>query len=52
LYVDGPWLSITTGTAYACALNGDTGVYCWGYNGSGQLGVGDNQARNAPTGVQ
>ena len=31
---------ISTGFLYNCALKTDNTVYCWGYNGTGQLGIG------------
>lgn len=36
---------------YACALLMSTEVSCWGYNGQGQLGVGDTVLRLEPTKV-
>ena len=29
-------------------VNADTGAYCWGYNGHGQLGEGSTNPRYAP----
>ena len=34
-----------------CALLDDKSVKCFGYNGEGQLGVGDTTQRNTPTAV-
>jgi hypothetical protein len=52
LYVDGPWLSITSGGRYTCSINGDTGAYCWGANSYGRLGVGDYEDHSGPTLVE
>ena len=40
---------LTSGENHACGLEHGTGaVWCWGYNASGQLGLGDTRARSAP----
>ncbi|HWJ21251.1 MAG TPA: Ig-like domain-containing protein [Gemmatimonadaceae bacterium] len=41
--------SITAGGAHSCALTADGTAYCWGYNGTGELGTGttDPSAANA-----
>lgn len=36
------------GLAHTCAMDADGGVFCWGANGSGQLGTGDQQDVNLP----
>lgn len=41
--------AISSGGAHTCALLTNGNVRCWGNNNSGQLGVGDNIARNTPT---
>ena len=40
----------TSSTGYTCAVASGT-IGCWGVNSNGQLGVGDNKAKNVPTGV-
>ena len=42
---------ISAGGSHTCAILNDYSVACWGNNIVGQLGVGDNTARNEPTGV-
>ena len=36
---------IAVGTMFSCALLDDATVKCWGYNGAGQLGLGDKLVR-------
>jgi hypothetical protein len=49
------FLSVTIGgidrSSFICAIAADQSGYCWGSNGSGQLGVGDLLPRTAPTAV-
>ena len=40
---------IVSGENHTCTIAYDNQVYCWGANGSGQLGVGDTSPRNSPT---
>jgi alpha-tubulin suppressor-like RCC1 family protein len=42
-------LSIATGASHTCAIASDNQVYCWGWNGDGQLG--DNSITNSPVPV-
>jgi alpha-tubulin suppressor-like RCC1 family protein len=35
-------VAVTTGGAHSCGLDSDGRAYCWGANGSGQLGIGDD----------
>lgn len=39
--------AISSGTEHSCALLDDATVKCWGYNGYGQLGLGDIMNRGA-----
>jgi alpha-tubulin suppressor-like RCC1 family protein len=39
---------IDTGGNYSCAI-ANSQTYCWGFNGVGQLGFGDNVNRSLPT---
>ncbi len=34
------WLDVAAGGAHTCAVNSQNTLYCWGYNASGQLGIG------------
>jgi hypothetical protein len=37
--------SITTGRGHSCATTSSYDVYCWGYNGYGQLGIGSRASQ-------
>jgi len=41
--------SISLGFEHGCAVTSDRGVYCWGSNARGQLGVGDLSDRAVPS---
>jgi alpha-tubulin suppressor-like RCC1 family protein len=42
--------SVGLGTAHSCGLVGSTGaVFCWGFNGAGQLGDGTTVSKTTPT---
>lgn len=46
------WLTVTGGGyAYALAVKNDGTLWAWGYNGAGQLGVGDTTNRSSPVQV-
>jgi alpha-tubulin suppressor-like RCC1 family protein len=42
---------ITLGSRYTCGLTTDGAAYCWGTNGTGQLGVGTLLQRTTPSAV-
>jgi len=43
--------SITTGAAHVCALSRGGGVFCWGDNAHGQLGIGTKGSQRFPAPV-
>jgi len=42
------WNKLELGGYHSCAMKKDTGLYCWGYNGHGQLGMGNTTDLNKP----
>lgn len=46
------FVSISSNYSHSCGLTGGGQVYCWGENGSGQLGDSSVVDRNAPVAVQ
>ncbi|MCL2818317.1 MAG: hypothetical protein FWD41_01095, partial [Actinomycetia bacterium] len=42
---------IAAGTQHSIAVGSDGSLFCWGYNGYGQLGMGDLVDRHTPTQV-
>jgi alpha-tubulin suppressor-like RCC1 family protein len=42
-------IAIAAGMHYSLALTASGKVYAWGWNGFGQLGLGDLKSRNTPT---
>lgn len=45
------YTSIDAGGHHACAITPSAAVYCWGYNGDGQLGIASLDNRNVTTPV-
>jgi alpha-tubulin suppressor-like RCC1 family protein len=41
--------ALVLGSDHACVIRDDAAVVCWGWNGAGQLGVGDHEDRYDPT---
>ncbi len=44
----GVWSKVGAGSAHTCATRTDKTLYCWGADGSGQLGNGSGGAQTAP----
>jgi alpha-tubulin suppressor-like RCC1 family protein len=44
----GGWASITAGDIHACATRTDATLWCWGYNGNGELGTGNHTSQDRP----
>ncbi|MDX6298230.1 MAG: hypothetical protein QOI51_2087, partial [Nocardioidaceae bacterium] len=42
------WATVTAGEYFSCGIRTDQTLWCWGYNGNGELGLGDTTARNLP----
>lgn len=47
--LDSGVLVLGTGTSHSCAVHAVKGLYCWGTNGQGQLGIGTTMAAATPT---
>jgi alpha-tubulin suppressor-like RCC1 family protein len=46
---DEDWSSVASGQDGSCALRAAGSLFCWGGNGSGNLGLGDREQRMEPT---
>ena len=44
----GGWVSITAGGFQTCAIRTGGTLWCWGYNGNGQLGIGSHTDHDLP----
>jgi alpha-tubulin suppressor-like RCC1 family protein len=42
------WASVTAGANQTCAIRSDSTLWCWGYNGDGQLGLGNTTTEDTP----
>jgi alpha-tubulin suppressor-like RCC1 family protein len=45
---DGAWLEVAAGYLQDCAIAADRTMWCWGYNGQGQVGDGTTTDRRSP----
>lgn len=42
------WAQISTGAQHSCAVKTTGRLYCWGWNGNGELGTGNTTQSNTP----
>jgi len=49
--IDSGWLAITAGSYHTCAIASDNQAYCWGFNGTGQLGNNSTSISLLPVAV-
>ncbi|MBA3890080.1 MAG: hypothetical protein H0X64_06085 [Gemmatimonadaceae bacterium] len=45
------WVQLASGSVNTCGITITGEAYCWGYNGTGQLGDGTTTSRSAPVAV-
>jgi alpha-tubulin suppressor-like RCC1 family protein len=45
------WAQVAAASLHTCAVGTDTTLWCWGYNGNGQLGIGSTASKTVPTQV-
>ena len=45
------WRTVEVGSSHSCAISGNGALWCWGANGSGQLGNGNLTDSTTPTKV-
>jgi alpha-tubulin suppressor-like RCC1 family protein len=45
------WRSVATGLSHTCGIRTDGSLWCWGHNGSGQVGVDGQGAYDVPARV-
>ena len=44
----GGWASVTAGYIHTCATRSNGTLWCWGWNGSGELGIGSHDLQDRP----
>lgn len=44
--LDGSWYAVSAGTANTCGIKADRGLWCWGANGSYEMGLGTNDGNH------
>ncbi|HUG28078.1 MAG TPA: hypothetical protein VMK53_07240 [Gemmatimonadales bacterium] len=42
------YASVSMGSRHTCAVSADNVLYCWGFNGDGQLGLGESAQGSGP----
>jgi alpha-tubulin suppressor-like RCC1 family protein len=42
------WTAVSAGSGYTCATRSDSTLWCWGYNGAGNLGIGSTTNQELP----
>lgn len=47
----GTWTQVSAGGEHTCAVDDASALYCWGYNGEGELGTGTTENQLSPTQV-
>jgi alpha-tubulin suppressor-like RCC1 family protein len=47
-----PWLSVSAGGFHRCGIRLDMGLWCWGENFDGQLGIGNYDSQATPAEVR
>ena len=49
--IAGNWLSVSAGSNFSLGVKADGTLWAWGYNGNGQLGIGNTTQQTAPVQV-
>jgi len=45
------WAQIAGGSVHTCGIDTNHGLWCWGYNGNGELGIGSTTNQDLPQSV-